>query len=72
MSAFKENDEYEPTKFERTDFGFALAQEAMPHRRDVFWLKLPERHVYSFDGDGWIRLNPPEKRIFPRTELPHG
>ena len=74
MSKMKESggDEYMPNHFVKTDFGFALAQEEMPHRRDVFWYKLPEGHVYSFDGDGWLRLNPPQKYIYPRGDLPHG
>jgi hypothetical protein len=72
MSRFKESYEYAPKNFEQTDFGFALVQDGMPHRHDVFWLKTPERHLYSFDGDAWFRLHPPEPKLYPPTHLNHG
>jgi quercetin dioxygenase-like cupin family protein len=72
MSRFLENDEFEPSKLVPTKYGFALAQESMPHRQDVRWLKLPERHIYCFDGDGWYRLEPPEPIRLPTGDLHHG
>lgn len=58
---------------ELTDFGWAVVSETMPPRGEFqFWLKTPERHVYSFDGDGWERVKPPERHFLPAKDLPHG
>jgi len=68
MSHFLESDEFNPANMVPTGFGFCLRSERMPTRHDVRWLKMPERHVYFFDGDGWFRLDPPEKKfIDPKT-----
>ena len=72
MSAFKENDEYDPKNFVETEFGFALQQEEMPKRHDVFWKQMPSGHIYTFDGDGWLRLKPPEPKLYPPGDLKHG
>lgn len=67
-----ESDEYNPANMVPTGYGFCLAIKGMPRRTDVRWLKLPERHVYFFDGDGWYRLDPPEPKFLPLGELNHG
>jgi hypothetical protein len=40
-----------------TEYGWALASRKPPKRIDINWLKLPERQVYFFDGDGWYRMD---------------
>jgi hypothetical protein len=72
MSRFNENNEYAPERMVKTDFGFALKSETMPHRRDCLWLQEPSGHIYTFDGDGWMRLRPPENKIYPPEHLKHG
>lgn len=54
-----------------TDYGWALASLTPPYRRDLFWVKMPERHVYTWDGDGWYRIDPPEMVRFPFGDLKH-
>jgi hypothetical protein len=45
-----------------TEFGWALSSETMPPRGMTnIWKKMPEGHVYLWDGDGWARVSPPEK-----------
>jgi hypothetical protein len=72
MSRFNENDEYDPKRMVETPFGFALESDTMPNRRVCFWLKTPERHIYTFDGDAWFRLHPPEPKLYPPEDLKHG
>lgn len=51
-------------QMEMTDFGWALVSDTMPPRGETnVWLKLPERHVYMWDGDGWERVSPPEPKF---------
>ena len=71
MSHFKETDEFDPANMVKTDYGFALKQERMPSRHDVFWLKMPEESIYVWEGDGWLRLRPPEPKLYPAKDLPH-
>lgn len=53
-------------RMEPTEFGWALASETMPHRGETnIWMKLPERHVYLWDGDGYERVSPPEQKFVP-------
>lgn len=59
-------------QIEKTEFGWAIACETMPYRKDMMWLKLPERHIYQFDGDGWFRVKPPEPGFIPEGDLNHG
>lgn len=61
-----------PKEIELTDFGWAVKSDSPPDRLDMFWLKIPERHVYYFDDDRWIRLHPPEHDWYPENDLPHG
>ena len=73
MSRFLESDEFNPANMVAVDgYGFCLALRTMPSRHDIRWLKLPERHVYFFDEDGWYRLSPPENKFLPAGELAHG
>jgi hypothetical protein len=74
MSVFKDtsSDEWNPANMVPTGYGFSLALDHMPSRHDIRWLKLPERHIYEFDGDGWYRLDPPESKRLPAGEIPHG
>ena len=72
MSRFMENDEFNPANMVPTGWGFCFKSPTMPHRHDVKWLKIPEEHIYEFDGDGWYRLDPPEKKFLPPGDLPHG
>jgi hypothetical protein len=69
---FMESPEYDPKNFDMTEFGYALVQEKMPARRDVFWKKLPEGDVYFFDGDGWYEFKPKRPALLPEGDLPHG
>ncbi len=56
-----------------TDYGFALESEKMPCRGETnVWKKMPEGHIYLWDGDGWYRVKPPEKHFLPAGDLPHG
>jgi hypothetical protein len=55
---------------EQTEYGWAVVSEKMPRRGEGhLWLKIPERHIYDFDGDGWYRIQPPEDHFVP---LNHG
>lgn len=56
----------------QTEFGWALASLTPPYRTDLFWVKMPERHVYTWDADGWYRIKPPERAPIPDHDLPHG
>lgn len=55
-----------------TEYGWALASPTPPGRRDLYWKKTPENHVYFWDGDGWFRLQPPDRLPLKDQELPHG
>ena len=63
MSRYLESDEFNPANMVPTGFGFCLKLDRMPTRRDIRWLKMPEGHIYDFDGDGWYRIDPPEKKF---------
>jgi hypothetical protein len=53
-------------EMEWTQFGWALVSEKMPARGETnIWLKIPERHVYLWDGDGYERVAPPEMKWIP-------
>jgi hypothetical protein len=56
----------------QTEYGWAVASERPSMRRDMYWLKLPERHVYYWDGDGWYRVDGEKIDFIPDGELPHG
>jgi hypothetical protein len=57
----------------QTDYGWAVESEKMPCRGLTnIWKKMPEGHVYLWDGDGWYRVSPPEKQFLPAQDLPHG
>lgn len=57
-----------------TEFGFAVESVDMPRRGETnIWKKMPEGHVYLWDGDGWLRVSPPELHYINHGEhLPHG
>lgn len=60
-----------------TDYGWALASHQPPRRIDINWLKLPERTVYYFDGDGWYRMDGKDFKATASPgqrakDLPHG
>lgn len=55
-----------------TDFGWGIASIDPPYRLDLVWMKMPEKHIYQWDGDGWYRIQPPESRFIPDQDLPHG
>jgi hypothetical protein len=60
-------------EMELTDFGWALVSETQPPRGETnLWLQVPQRHIYGWDGDGWVRYHPPETMHLPATDLPHG
>ena len=71
MSAFLESSEYDPKRFVQTEHGFVLESETMPRRKDVLW-KNPLGHIYFCDGDEWVRLSPPDRRIYNDKNLNHG
>lgn len=52
-----------------THFGWANISLEPPHRVDMPWMKMPERHLYVWDGDGWYRVDPPEKAFIPDGDL---
>lgn len=54
------SEEYDEKNIVQTDHGYAVRLEAEPSRRDLLWLKMPEEHIYFYDGDGWYRLSPAE------------
>jgi hypothetical protein len=57
----------------QTQYGWATQSETPPHRRDIgFWLKLPERHVYQWDGDGWFPVEEPHRDRITEGDLDHG
>jgi len=73
MSRFLESDEFNPANMVPVDgYGFCLKSENMPKRKDVRWLKMPEEHVYFFDGDAWYRRSPPEIKTLSPGDLKHG
>jgi len=74
MSVFNDTsaDEWNPANMVPTGRGFCLALGHMPSRHDIRWIKLPERHIYEFDGDGWYRVDPPEPKFLEPGELKHG
>ena len=55
-----------------TDFGWALESPEPTSRHDLFWIPSGTNHVYSWDGDGWFRIRPPEKVPHTMKDLPHG
>lgn len=55
-----------------TDYGWAAISLTPPSRRDLMWMKMPEKHIYTFDGDGWFRIDPPEMVFIPDGDLNHG
>lgn len=54
-----------------TDFGWARISLTPPREYDMHWMKMPEKHLYTWDGDGWYRIQPPEPNFVP-GDLPHG
>ena len=48
-----------------THFGWARASIDPPKDIDLHWVKMPEKHVYTWDGDGWYRIDPPERHWIP-------
>lgn len=57
---------------EQTAFGWALVSDSKPPRGETnLWLKTPERHVYGWEGDNWVRYEPPETYSEGKN-LPHG
>lgn len=59
-------------KIVQTEVGWAIESETPPWRRDMFWCKTPERHVYTFQEDGWYRVVPPDRGFLPEGDLNHG
>jgi hypothetical protein len=58
---------------EQTAFGWAVSSDTPPDPSDSWlWLKIPERHLYMLEGNGWHRIDPPEKQFIPLEDLPHG
>lgn len=55
-----------------TEFGWAYASFDPPSDRALHWVKMPEKHIYTWDGDGWYRISPPEMEIVKYGDLPHG
>lgn len=55
-----------------TDFGWANLSASEPRDREMLWFKTPEKHVYMWDGDGWYRVQPPERVRTIARDLPHG
>jgi len=62
------NDE---TVLEWTDYGYAYRGENPPKRQDVHWIT-PMEHIYAWDGDGWFRIRPPDRKQYPKGDLNHG
>lgn len=60
----------EPQKW--TEWGWARVSLTPPREVDMLWIKMPEQHVYQWDGDGWYRISPPEPKFLPPGDLPHG
>jgi hypothetical protein len=58
-------------KFVNTEFGWAIESHE-PLRNDLYWIPTGTNHIYVFDGDGWVRIRPPEKRKLPDGDLDHG
>jgi len=56
----------------KTEYGWAAQSEKPPYNLALFWMKMPESHIYFHDGDGWHRIKPPEKQFLPDGDLPHG
>lgn len=57
----------------QTDYGWAMESETMPRRGEAnVWKKMPEGHIYFWDGDGYYRVSPPEPHFLPFTDLNHG
>ena len=55
-----------------TKYGWAVESADMPRRTDLLWLKLPEKHVYMWEDEGWLRISPPQRVPLDRKDLPHG
>jgi hypothetical protein len=55
-----------------TDFGWAHASLTPPRDKDMHWIKMPEQHIYTWDGDAWYRIKPPEFQKIEERDLPHG
>lgn len=55
-----------------TEFGWARVSFDPPKEIDLHWVKMPENHIYTWDGDGWYRISPPEIVRFPAGDLKHG
>jgi hypothetical protein len=72
MSSTRGDREYDPANIVETEYGFALAQAEAPFRRDIFWKQIPSGHIYTFDGDGWLRVSPPERQPLLPGNLKHG
>ena len=55
-----------PPVMEQTEYGWAFVSEKMPARGEAnIWMKIPERHVYLWDGDGYYRAQPKELLFIP-------
>lgn len=63
--------EREPGLMVMTDFGWAL-ESNQPIRKDLYWVPTGTTNVYWFDGDGWVRVRPPERVPHNGKELAHG
>ena len=55
-----------------THFGWARISLTPPKEVDMLWIKMPEKHTYGFDGDGWYRIDPAEPQRIPDGDLNHG
>lgn len=54
-----------------TDYGWSLESKE-PTRKDLFWIPEGTEQVWSWDGDGWYRLRPPERPPHNGKDLAHG
>ena len=70
MSEAKQN-EVSEAPMVWTHYGFATVSIEPPSRRDILWSKMPENSIYTFDGDGWYRIDPPDQERFPDGDLKH-
>jgi hypothetical protein len=61
----------EEGKMVLTDYGWGL-ESKMPTRKDLFWIPEGTKQVYTWDGDGWYRIKPPERPAHNGKDLAHG
>jgi len=53
-----------------TPYGWASASLTPPRDIGLLWAKMPEGHTYTWDGDGWYRIDPPDQ-FYVSAELGH-